>query len=56
MQEALLREFEPVVSIEIKDIGQGRTSEVVLEDVFLALVRKHRTLVDKENSVVYIGR
>jgi len=56
LQEAMLKSFNPVVSIEIKDIGQGRKSEPILKEVFLALAKRHRTLVNKENGVIYIGR
>ena len=56
LQEEMIKNFEPVVSIEVKDIGMGRKSEVILKKIFLALSREHRTLVNKENGVIYIGK
>jgi hypothetical protein len=56
IQKALMESFNPVVSVEIKDIGQGKRSEVILKQVHHTLSKNHKVHIDRENSVIYIGK
>lgn len=56
LQEEMLKNFNPVVSIEIKDIGMGRKSEVILVEIFQSLAKRYKILIDEKNDIIYVGK
>ncbi len=56
IQAMYLKAFDPKISVKVTDLDTGKVPKDFLRQIEKTLSLTHRTFLDQENGVVYIGK
>jgi len=56
MRQKMVKAFEPEVAISVVHLGKVNIATAITKEIFVFLEKKHQTMLDSDNGVIYLKR